>query len=328
MPFFLLLVVAFASRLNFYTEPIAPTSPPLDFPIPDDVFPFFRFDRFNFTGECGAIFRHPPHSPRDAVILALGKLELKRRDTFLQETDYALRLLRRVLPRARVVLFFFVSPPRRQVAFFSRFAVEMYRVHGLEHWNPTNARFPAVRRWLQRHAEELDRVVWSDVRDVYHFADVFRTFGVDELVLLDQGFRNIPWTVRKRVDSLWFKRFFGVHTVDEFIRERHSILNAGLILGGVQPMTHLLATIERFMPPQHLGEWGCDQATLNYAFYKGLIRIPNTKTVRCSQQMCFKIMKPFVFVDGAFVFNDETRCSPVIKHKGVPTGTIPSVSLP
>ena len=310
-----LLVKAHAFSRDIPIVPVQQTREHLPFPISDETFgDVFNFTNFNYEGTCGTIFKHPAHTHRDAVIFAMGKLEYRLRSQFFGQASFAMHLLRRSLPNARVLLFWFHEPSRELLDFFSAFDVEMYRVVEMEDWHPTNARFPAIHQWLQQHVTEFDRIVWSDIRDVYHMTDVFRAFGTDDLIFLDQGSEAETWNISGRVDVEWFEQFYGKQTTAYFLDNELSILNAGLIFGGVNKTIEALSIIEQCLFPHHRRYWGYDQSAFNYAYYFGLFDELAPTLVRCSQLLCFTHNSHFRYEHGV-LYEAGTGCSPVVRHK-------------
>ena len=307
----------------------APESTPrLPRPIPDAFIPHWDLAGFNYTGACGAVFRHPPHSSRDVVLLSHGHNPQLATKQFYEETNLALHFLRRTLPNARVVVFLFGEVDEKLTAFFGAFGVEMYLVKGLAQWHAANARIPVAYEFLRQHLAEFDRAVWSDTRDIYHFADVFATFSADDLIFMAQGLDEEPTTFANEPTAFyWMEKFVSRTVAEQFAHERRALVNFGYGVGGARKVAALLGAVVRLMDARWGTEWGYEQTVLNWAFHTGRIDDLHLALNHCCQRMCFLATAQFDLSHNV-IRHKRTGCSPVVWHKGLPHGGLPVNFLP
>ena len=312
----LLFSLCLSVNTTFILHKTQPLAAPLQFPLPDSEVPYYDFTKFNYNGPCHKIFSEAPHTHRDVILFGNGPFSTRQK-YYLFQTDFALRLLRRTLPRVRLVLFWFGDITPTVQRYFDKYAVEVYLVKDASGWHPANGRLIAGLQWLREHRAEVDRVLFSDLRDVYHFADTFATVSTDKLVFLRQGNSDAPSSFREDVVYNWMATYYGVEVAMKMAYSAFPIVNVGYIIGGADHLIEALRVITEAFNPVYRNYWGYEQTVMNYLIFNGkLDHIPHSFDI-CSQRICFNQIKYFRYQDNA-MFIQKTGCSPVARHKGIP----------
>ena len=211
--------------------------------------------------------------------------------------------------------------------------IELPNGEKLERENLVVHRFFDFEKYLEEHINEYDRVAFTDVRDVYWFADGFSTIDPNELIFMaecedHEETKEMICTrsgYTKKISGstdIWISRFFDKNTT-EFIKKKHGVvLNGGFVAGSPKKMLEFLKIMNRVMR-EHIGNhknlWGLDQATLNVIYHSGMLNHLNvtvdtyTQRIGTNMHHCFNYDK-----QNKIIFMISKKCSPVIRHKICP----------
>ncbi|KAL7716624.1 Uncharacterized protein QTN25_005919 [Entamoeba marina] len=272
---------------------------------------------FVYDGVCSSLFTHNKSSSRDLIMFSHSHGDSWDQQKY--EIEQTLTLLRTTLPTVTVVIITINELPTEFREMMNKFNVTIISAPiEYNEWNCVNARIPLSYMYLSEHPKDYDRVIWSDLRDVYYFSDIFRTFGKDDLYWLTECTGIECYTFYNRYPHFsWTLQFFGKLNLKQYIESDAIGINGGLGMGGYHKMLKVLEIWNDNFDFSYKNSWGYDQTLLNKLYYDGLFDSVGLSLEKCTQRMCFKPSQLFInFVDDIAVY--QYGCSPIVLHKGLP----------
>ena len=132
------------------------------------------------------------------------------------------------------------------------------------------SRWEMFKRFLDEHAE-YDKILVTDVRDVFFQGDVFESYAGYEnfLVYADEGYANKDDPAHNNQN--WLIRLFGENAYQK-IADKPAIC-CGTVFGSREEMKIFLAGMMKILKRDM--QWGDDQAAMNYLVHNKLLPIKN-----------------------------------------------------
>ncbi|EDR25713.1 hypothetical protein EDI_141470 [Entamoeba dispar SAW760] len=284
----------------------------------------FNLTGLNYENECGDIFKYPKATERDVILFSYGHSRKWKRNK--KSMRFAFSLVRKVLPKVTLVMLTVGKVPPDFIQLMNEFNVTIVPSpkQFLKGWNCVNARIPLSLEYLKQHKNDIDRVAWSDTRDVFYFNDIFATVGMNDLVWMSECvsptdcFRHS--TTGQKLHFYWMWWFYGRDEALKLTQYNTPTLNGGFGIGGVSRMIQLLTKLTQEMDPKFTFQWGYDQTLLNYLYYKGELIDIGLGVDRCTQRMCFANKLNIIGYGKHTTFSMKgSSCAPVLLHKGLPS---------
>ncbi|ELP94536.1 hypothetical protein EIN_116470 [Entamoeba invadens IP1] len=294
---------------------------------------------FNYSGVCSNVFKYQPNNKRDLWLTAVGVTSDSYYKKIMKDVPLVLGLAHSSIPHADKVIILFKGYNYSELITlahkngFKTLEVDMSYIKKCQ---DASKRFFAFKEYIQNNTEKYDRVLISDFRDVFIFADFFATFSSNDLFFTPEctyGGKSCV-TLNEWSNKIWMRKGFGQKVSDGYVKNSSLLINVGTTFGGTEQVLNYVKLMTETMKPERYSEWGHDQAVHNYIFYTHYFNqrynfyIENLKekTIenthknyildRCSQRFCFKEIGTIVYdSQKKTLFTKETRCAPVLRHK-------------
>ncbi|ELP88604.1 hypothetical protein EIN_196060 [Entamoeba invadens IP1] len=176
----------------------------------------------------------------------------------------------------------------------------------------------AWREWLYPRRHLYDRVFISDLRDIFIFGDIFATFSQNDFIVQIECLNNNTncFTFKRKTDYTWMYKTIGKEVADSYRKNSSKISNMGTILGGTDKVLNYLQTFIENTDFEKWKIWGYDQSLHNWLIYTRKLDYLNPVFESCTQRMCYEERATFVYNNiTKMVYNKNTKCSPVVRHK-------------
>ncbi|ELP84030.1 hypothetical protein EIN_347170 [Entamoeba invadens IP1] len=278
---------------------------------------FIDVSKFNYNGDCGKVFSHPPNSEKDYVI---GSFDFRNKCVSRTMWD-SLNLARSSMPNAHIVLLLFSLPNPKCTDDLPRLAklnIEIQKVAKPPRENAVIARYNCYYNFIEANYNKISRIIFIDPKDVAFFNDFFATFSEDDIGWLVEcfGFKIPeqcygPFSYRSHAE--WLRSYFSKEVRDDFVKRKLPSLNGGFGYGGVEKMRKVLQIYTSKMDKTNK-HWGYDQALLNVLYYNGSFDEVGMKSITCEQKLCY-IGRYTMAVKDKVIYYNNTQCSPVAMHK-------------
>ncbi len=163
-----------------------------------------------------------------------------------------------------------------------------------------NARYFMYESYLQECGDKYDRVLLTDVRDVFFQSDPFAVpLPSSVCFAAEDGFLG-----QEPVNRAWIERLYGRELLAEVAD--NTISCSGTVIGRLQELRLYVALMcVEIRHRQHTDEWGTDQGVHNYLVWKispkfGAVDMANriVKTVGITDAARIKIVNETVLIDG------------------------------
>ncbi|ELP90220.1 hypothetical protein EIN_105890 [Entamoeba invadens IP1] len=280
---------------------------------------------FNYKGKCQEIFKFKPNNKRDLWLTAVGFQNKNYWDRNRNEILLSYAVSNSSIPNAdKVVILLPGGYPKEFSKITTQFGLRLVNSDinddpKYSSCHDATKRIPAFRKFIEKNKEKYDRVLISDHRDVFIFADFFQTFSQEDLVFTPEcGIRgNTCMTFDWSHVYTWMRETYGYQIANEYRNNRSLNINIGTIFGGTDRILKYLDLMERNIKTNKCKLWGHDQTVHNMVFYSYFYKKDKNVTVeRCTQRMCFLQM-------GSLLYNSKEKqlkiadsgCSPILRHK-------------
>ncbi|GAB1226495.1 hypothetical protein ENUP19_0296G0025 [Entamoeba nuttalli] len=286
---------------------------------------FFNVSNFNYYGDCGKIFKYKRHNSRDLLFYGIGyNAEQWKRNK--PQLIRALGITCNSIPFATKVMINFKEPPPQDLQKeFNKYKVQVIQ-KPINNENPVNQRYIEYYYYLLKYKKNFDRVLIIDIRDVFIFGDIFSTFSSQEIVFSTQcyGIKNNETRCNYfgqpgyPYNDEWLEKGFNKEIRNQFCKNKYISLNAGVVLGGIEPMFEFLRIMKDSLlsRKEKLSFWGIEQATLNYLYYTNAFKKLNTTVDQCTQRTCFSDWHNGMYNNKTkIMYSSLNGCSPVLRHK-------------
>lgn len=185
--------------------------------------------------------------------------------------ELAIRSLRSTGAKCRIILF--TSKNFRPIPQFAKMveALNIEIIPNCENtkkrdYVPHMIRFEFELEWLEKHSNEIDRVLHSDSFDVYFQGDPFaNNIASDSLTFVVEPhcIRSCGWNLA------WVRECYGGNIMGEM--RRHFIVCSGSIAGGASDYIKLLKLMISQKEWEKCWQPSKDQPILNYLIWKGFV---------------------------------------------------------
>ncbi|ELP91698.1 hypothetical protein EIN_413660 [Entamoeba invadens IP1] len=318
--------------LNNQSTVIAPQQNNPSFPIPVGVFHQPEFHNkiidlrtFNYEGKCREPFQYQQNNKRDLWLTAVG---FKNHGYWLNNKNEILlsyALANSTIPNAdRVLLLMPGIHINNFVELTESYGIRVVnatlpRIYNIEKCQDASKRMFAFHDFVLHNREKYDRILISDHRDVFIFADFFETFSKEELVFTAECGRYKDWCLdfNSGPDAYrWMAHTYGVNAANEYRKNNSIYINVGTIFGGTGRILKYLDLMVKSLVPAKWDAWGHDQTVHDFVFYSYFFQRENVTMERCSQRFCFLEKKPMGYdAKNKTLMNIYTGCAPVMRHK-------------
>ena len=295
---------------------------------------YFNLNNFNYSNVCSNPFKFKQNNEKDLLFNSVFYDNMKTWKKHKKEIKQAIEMSHSTIPFATKILYLYGDFQDQE--FEQLFIQNGYKILRSEMKFEKNdkkkkyivsQRYLDLEKYLKEHHSEYERVVFSDLRDVFWFADGFATISPDELILLhecdDLGNYVMKCLYYERMNRFqpnykWMNRFYGKEIVQMMKKKKAMVLNGGFIAGSTEKMLQFLKIMNEQLKqkPQFLYEWGYDQATLSYIYHSGKLDFLNITTNTITQRLGFDIFEQYKYDENKkAIFMKSNGCSPIIRHK-------------
>ncbi|KAH0786165.1 hypothetical protein GPJ56_009842 [Histomonas meleagridis] len=251
-----LFIISIIQHFGYSSDVLIPTFSSLETNENEVIKSSTRCPICNFTP------LYPPTSTRRDVVLAAALTGFKR-------VEYFLRTLRTTGSRARVILFLDSSTAASDdwLRFFSSCDIEPVYVNYTSqvlHDAPKLSRYYFYKQWLERHIDEVDRVLHTDTFDVIFQSDPFL-----DIIPNDKLYFTFEPTdlYHSRWTGSWITTCYGIQFFNQYARSPVSC--SGVTAGGAKTfLKYIDLLINTPVWNQCFGH-SYDQAHHNYLLYTG-----------------------------------------------------------
>ena len=293
-------------------------------------YPKFSDFQLNYENKCGEVFKYKKNNERDIVFFGY-KFRGSYREKDLLSTIYSsLDSFKHSIPNAKIICFIPKNQIYRKIVkILKEFNITIIPFEGYYGIHIVTSRFFLIQKYLNENKDKYDRILLSDLGDVYVLNDIFSTFSEDELFLNKECFYYL--TKNETSDCIhmvsfnttrkWLNKFFDGE-IHKNLTERNPVnLNAGIIMGGTEKILKFLniflANLEN-INKRYLRKFGYDQTILNYLYYYNYFDSIPLKLETCSQRTCFRARSLRYNKNTTKIIFEEDKCSPVLFHKFFP----------
>ncbi|KAL7712990.1 Uncharacterized protein QTN25_009468 [Entamoeba marina] len=265
--------------------PLAP-SPNLDISSID-------YNKLNYQNQCGTIFNQRAHSSRDLIIYSFGDLskqyeKYENLPKILTEIDFSLKLMRRSLPDVTAIVLTIGTVPKDFIDIMNLYRVDIVTsLQFDDKWLASNAKVLFTYGYLQSHQNMYDRVLYADIRDVFIFADVFKTVGDNNIYWLLEHFGKRSYRLDYGNHLDWMKYYFNEAEADYIARNKPITINTGVGIGDIKSMIDFFEIVSDQFDDHFKHGWGYDLSLINMLYYKGFFSHLPVNLEKCTQRMCY-----------------------------------------
>ncbi|GAB1218895.1 hypothetical protein ENUP19_0008G0019 [Entamoeba nuttalli] len=292
------------------------------FEHPTYVDSLFNMTQFNYSGECGKVFKYKANNKRDLLLFASSFDDPQRWSKMKESSQHIMALTDSALPRAtKLLLLLGDAPTSTFEEEINTYGIEVVKVkYELPVATAVVQRIFAEKNFLEENKHKYDRVIIADFRDVLIFNDAFATFSSNDLILLMEclSFNSTEHcvTLNEKTNKKWMNEGYGEEISKKFAEKNEILMNGGLFLGGINKIIELLTIQINNLNKNKMMLWGQDQATLNYIHLTGQLNHLNITKDYCTQRMCFaESFTGYYDKIKKRITTKSTGCSPVIRHK-------------
>ena len=299
---------------------------------PTYIHPRLDTTKFNYNGECREPFKYKRNNKRDLVFHSYHFKDEESWNQLKQRFIDAFEINKSGIPNARKIFMTYgdwANDEFKEVVKDAGYEIiksDIPLKKG-EFLNVAVYRFFDFEKYLLKHKDEFDRVVISDVMDVYWFADGFQTIGDDELIVIpecdDFDKDNNKWC-RVIGDSLsgyngyWVKDCFGDDVLNQLEKDKAIVINSGFVAGSTEKVLKFLRIFNQFMMKkiEKLNTWGFDQSAMTVAHHFGLFNELNITLEKNTRRMGNDMRGRYKYdKDEKVLYMLSKKCSPIIRHK-------------
>ncbi|ELP91153.1 hypothetical protein EIN_480620 [Entamoeba invadens IP1] len=307
---------------------------------------------FNYNGACSKVFKYLPNNKRDLWLSAIGINSQKYYEQIMKDVPLVFGLSNSSIPNADKVLLFLPGYNYTELSTMAQsygFQTVEIDLPNIKKCQDASKRFFAFKEYLEDKLQLYDRVLISDFRDVYIFADFFATFSAQDLVFTPEcSYDHEECVTLNQVDvKNWMANGYGKDMAETYAKNNSLLMNVGTIFGGTKKVFNYITLMTENLSPEKYKDWGYDQAVHNVIFYtyyfnKNYIYYNDTNQIefgedngreediidmkkyqldRCSQRFCFREKNTCIYdKQKKIVFTKNTMCAPVLRHKILANG--------
>ena len=283
----------------------------------------------NFSGKCSKIFKYPKNSNRDLVIFSFQYIPSRKYKNINKMIHKIVDSFKFSIPNAKIITLIPKSSENcSTIQVFKNYNIEVISYEQYEDYHIVTSRFFMALDYLKKNIKKYDRILLSDLNDVFLFNDIFATFSKDDLILNkechdynNKTSKTCHFLLECKSTKRWFLQSFkdDKKLIENFMKLRPENLNAGVILGGIEKMIKFLEIFTKDMDKTKINNFGYDQSLLNKYYYLHYFDSIPLNISECSQRMCYKSNSIVSNKNATRVVYKEDLCSPVLLHKNYPS---------
>ena len=292
----------------------------------------FNLKNFNYKDNCNFPFKYKPNNQRDLLFNAVFYDDEKSWRRHKEQIQQAISLSNSTIGNVTKILYLYGKVKDKEFEkMFRRNGYQIIRskviLDKVKNKHIVSQRYFDFEKYLREHQNEYDRVVFTDLRDVYWFADGFATISPDELILMLECNDLGNFTMKclsfgdmnkKEANYKWMTQFYGFDVYQDLYERNVPIVNSGFIAGSVEKTLKFLEVMNKYLllNEKSLFKWGYDQSTLNYIYHTGKLDFLNITMNTITQRLGFDLKEKYRYdSDLKAVFMNSNGCSPIIRHK-------------
>ena len=297
---------------------------------PTFVHPRLDTTKFYYDGECREPFKYKRNNKRDLLFHAYyfkDEEVWNKKKTHMKTT---FEINKSGIPNATKVFFTYGDWENEELnevlknAGYQIIKSDVKLEKGQE-FNVAVYRYYEFEKYLLEHKDEYDRVVISDVQDVYWFADGFQTIDPNEFIIMlecDDKRKNKQWCrsigYHAKYNEKWIRQCFNETIVEDMKKVGQKVINSGFVAGSPERMLEFLKVYNKIMKdrPEKFNIWGLDQSSMIVGDYLGLFNHLNITYITYSQRIGNDMRKRYNYdKENKIIYMRSKKCSPVIRHK-------------
>jgi len=277
----------------------------------------------NYNGSCGKIFKYPKNSNRDIVIFSYKYFNIKKELMMLNLIPKIIDSFKNGIPNARLICFIPKQNKYTLVSFLlSYYKLEIIYFEDYIDYSIVLSRFLIIKEYLINNKNKIDRVLLSDLNDVFIFDDIFQTISNDELTLfnncLDYDTNKFCIKFGGEINNYnWLLDSYGEEITKYFLKKNYTDICAGVIFGGINKIIQFLEEFTEKFDLNKKNLWGYDETLLNKMFYFNEFKI-KINIEGCSQRNCMDSIDLLSNTRANIIVYKKDGCSPVMGHKTFP----------
>ena len=277
----------------------------------------------NYNGKCGKVFKYAPNSNRDIIIFSYKYLSLKKEIMMLNLIPKVIDSFKNGIPNARLLCFIPKNNKYTLISLLlSYLKLEIIYFDDYLDYSIVLSRFLIIKDYLKKNKNNLDRIILSDLNDVFIFDDIFKTISKDELTIfnncLDYDTNEFCLKFGGEINNYkWLLNAYGKETTDYFLKKNYTDICAGVIFGGIEKMIQFLEEFTEKFDLSKKDLWGYDETLLNKMFYFNEFKV-KINIEGCSQRNCMDSIDLLSNSRANILVYEKDGCSPIMGHKTFP----------
>jgi len=277
----------------------------------------------NYNGSCGKIFKYPKNSNKDIVIFSYKYFNIKKELMMLNLIPKIIDSFKNGIPNARLICFIPKQNKYTLVSFLlSYYKLEIIYFEDYIDYSIVLSRFLIIKEYLINNKNKIDRVLLSDLNDVFIFDDIFQTISNDELTLfnncLDYDTNKFCIKFGGEINNYnWLLDSYGEEITKYFLKKNYTDICAGVIFGGINKIIQFLEEFTEKFDLNKKNLWGYDETLLNKMFYFNEFKV-KINIEGCSQRNCMDSIDLLSNTRANIIVYKKDGCSPVMGHKTFP----------
>jgi hypothetical protein len=279
----------------------------------------------NYSGKCGEIFKYKKNSNRDLIIFSYHYIIRYKYRNIKNLVINSLDSVIKSMPNAKIICFVSENSLKSKIVkILRRLNVEVIVFDEFKDIHIVTSRFFLSLKYLKQNKDKFDRVILSDLNDVFMLNDIFSTFNESQ-ILINKECSNYDNTICNYFNSTNIVKWLNASYYDNkdlfnyIYNLKKPILNAGVIMGGIEKIISFLTILTSNFDLKKAKRFGYDEIILNQLFYyDNKFKDLDFIIEGCGQKICFRSKSIVYDFDSKIVQFKENQCSPVIIHKNFP----------
>ena len=244
---FLIIIIFFLAKIKFfYIIENNENIPQFKFYEVKSFYPDSNNFKLNFNKKkCRNIFKYKPNNEKDLVILAYEFQNKSFEHNIFMDIsiEKVLNSFRNSIPLAHLICFVPLNSIKTKIVTkLKQFGIEIIKIQNSED-NIANRRFIESYLYLKKNKNLYERILFTDLKDIFIFSDIFSTIEQNDLFVnynCNKESKNLE-NCTKFFDSInknWFQQNINQYNtnkkeVNHFIEIKPITIIVGVFIGGI-----------------------------------------------------------------------------------------------
>ncbi|ELP89522.1 hypothetical protein EIN_457810, partial [Entamoeba invadens IP1] len=240
-------------------------------------------ENFNYSGICHEVFKYKPHNKKDLWLSAVGFKDINYWRKIRADTILSMGLAKSSIPHADKVVLLLEGleiPEFFKISDANGFKVVKIKITTNVTGQDATRRFIAFEEFMRENRHKYERVLVSDQRDVFIFADFFSTFSEEQINFVAEcnydQINCIDFTERGNFNVMNYT--YGKRVSEEFRSNKSLLVNVGTVFGGSEKVYQYLKLYKDNIDTTKWKKWFYDQILHNHIYYSYYYNRPETNS--------------------------------------------------